>query len=426
MLVLLSYLIPRDETYLLFGTYGVSFLCFLLVYKYEPKHLFKIGVIARVVVLFSVPVLSDDYFRFLWDGLVIGSGLSPFLHLPGEVLAQLMGVKDPQFVQELYTYMNSKPYFSVYPPVNQWVFWLAASFSSIKWGVVVIKLAVLAGELGMYWVLKKLIIRFGLNPNKLILYWLNPLIIIELCGNAHLDGLMVVFFLLSSLSFSKLSDKEGSVYFAFAALSKLFSLMFFPLVLLKLSNKRRLTVLLMSVMIIVACYIPFLNMREMQNMGSSLDLYFQSFEFNASFYYLFRSLGTKLIGYNPIAILGPMLAGVSFLLILFISYLYRFRNRLAMYTGFLLVNTVYLLFSPIVHPWYLTMLVALSVLSHYRFAIVWSGMVFVSYWAYGNSTFEENYLLLATEYIVVLYFLFLDIKKHFTLHKLKAGLGIYV
>ncbi|MFT6715734.1 MAG: alpha-1,6-mannosyltransferase, partial [Saprospiraceae bacterium] len=414
MLFLVAYIIPRQDTYLLFGVYGVGFTCFLLLYKNKPKNLFMLGLIARLIVLFSIPSLSDDYFRFLWDGTLIGSGLSPFLNLPAEVLTQLVNINDPALIHQLYDNMNSKPYFSVYPPINQWLFWLAASFSSLKWGVLILKIAVLLGELGVYWVLKKLLTRFSLNPNKLALYWLNPLVIIELCGNVHFDGLMVMFFLLSALSLSKLKEKEGSAYFAFAALSKLFSLMFFPLVLLKLSMKRSLKVLVMALLIITACYFPFLNTLDVQNMGSSLDLYFQRFEFNASVYYVFSYFGTKLMGYNPIAVLGPVLAGVSLMLILLVSYLYRFRNRLAMFTGFLLINTIYLLFSPIVHPWYLVMLVALSVLSEYRFAVVWSGMVFLSYWAYGNVNFNENYLLIVTEYSVVFVFLFLDIKRHFT------------
>ncbi|MFT6747985.1 MAG: alpha-1,6-mannosyltransferase [Glaciecola sp.] len=424
-LFLLSYLVPRTEVGLLLGIYVIGFICFLLLYKNETKHLFKLGLFARVLVLFSVPSLSDDYFRFLWDGTLIGSGLSPFVSLPAEVLAQASNMNDSSFVNDLYTQMNSRPYFSLYPPINQWIFWLAAAFSSVKWGVFVIKLAILLGELGMYWVLKKLLVRFSLNPNKLAVYWLNPLVIIELCGNAHLDGLMVMFFLLSTLCFSTMKDKEGSVYFAFAGLSKLFSLMFFPLVLLKLSMNRRVKALLMVVVVVVACYFPFLNLNDLQNMGSSFDLYFQRFEFNASFYYLLSYFGTKMMGYNPIAVLGPWLAVLSTLLILLVSYLYRFRNRLAMYTGFLLINSIYLLFSPIVHPWYLVMLVALSVLSEYRFAMAWSGMVFVSYWAYGNSDFEENYWLIMLEYLVVLGFLYMDIKKHFTFKKFKAGLGIY-
>jgi alpha-1,6-mannosyltransferase len=227
------------------------------------------------------------------------------------------------------------------------------------------------------------------------------------------------------LYFAKVKDSEGSAYFAFAALSKLFSLMFFPLVLLKLSMKRRVKVLLITGVVIVLCFSPFIDMNGFVNMGSSLDLYFQRFEFNASIYYIVNSIGTLLVGYNPISVVGPALAVLSTALILLVSYLYRFRNRLAMYTGFLLINTIYLLFSPIVHPWYLVMLVAFSVLSNYRFAIAWSGLVVLSYWAYGNSGFNENFILITIEYLVVFGFLLVDLKSHFTFKKLKAGLGIY-
>ena len=425
VLFIQSYFISREQVYLLFVLYGIAFVSFLLLYKFEPKNLFKLGLLARVMLLFSIPNLSDDYFRFLWDGTLVGSGLNPFMYLPEDVLSQLSGLNDPSLTANLYNNLNSKPYFSVYPPINQWIFWLAASVSSVKWGVVIIKASVVLGEVGVFWTLKQLTKRFSIDANKIALYWLNPLVIIELCGNAHLDGIMVMFFLLSTLYFAKVKDTEGSTYFAFAALSKLFSLMFFPLVLLKLSMKRGVKVLLIVGVTIVLCFSPFIDLNGIGNMGSSLDLYFQRFEFNASIYYLVNSAGTLLVGYNPISVVGPGLAILSTLLILIVSYLYRFRNRLAMYTGFLLINAIYLFFSPIVHPWYLVMLVAFSVLSNYRFAIAWSGMVVLSYWAYGNSGFNENFILISIEYLVVFGFLLVDLRSHFTFKKLKAGLGIY-
>ena len=422
-ILLLGYFVPRDNFYLLLGTYAAVFLCFYFLCRSHQRSDFYLGLTARAMLLFSVPAFSDDYFRFLWDGLLISKGLSPFLHLPAQVLGQLSELGNKDLVHDLFNHMNSKDYYSVYPPINQWVFWLAASFSSVAWGVFVLKCTILLGVLGVYWVLKKLTFRFSLSPKRISYYWLNPLVIIELCGNAHFDGLMVMFFLMATFSFAKMKDKEGALYFAFAALSKLFSLMFFPLVLLKSSWNRKVKILLMVLLVLVLCYIPFLKYTEIKHMGSSFDLYFQRFEFNASIYYLFRYFGTLLVGYNPIATVGPILAASSTLLILMVSYLYRFRNRLAMYTGFLLINTVYLFFSPIVHPWYLAMLVALSVLTKYRFALVWSGMIVLSYWAYGNKNFHENQFLIFLEYFVVLVFLYLDLRKHFTIRKLKAGFG---
>lgn len=421
-----SFLIPRTDTVALLTTYAIAFVSFLMLYKRGVDHLFFMGLAARVLVLFAVPSLSDDYFRFLWDGTMIGCNKSPFLNLPSEVFPQLMELQQEagSFIQALHEGMNSRDYFSVYPPINQWLFWLAAIFTSVKWGLVVLKVVVLVGELLSFWVLKKLVDRFSLNTNRIALYWLNPLMIIELCGNVHLDGLMLMFFLWSCLCFAKLKDNEGAFYFTFAALSKLFSLMFFPLVLMKLSGIRRLKVLLISILVLLLCYLPFLSLMDLEHMLTSFDLYFQRFEFNASLYYVFRYFGTQLVGYNPIAFVGPALAMVSFGLILLVSWLYRFRNRLSMFTGFLLINGIYLFFSPIVHPWYLTVLIGLSVFSHYQFATVWSGMIFLSYAAYGNELFQENYYVLGVEYAVVFVFLFFDLKKHFTFAKLRAGIRI--
>ncbi|MGB5357774.1 MAG: mannosyltransferase, partial [Eudoraea sp.] len=55
-----------------------------------------------------------------------------------------------------------------------------------------------------------------------------------------------------------------------------------------------------------------------------------------------------------------------------------------------------------VHPWYIVFLLLLSLYTDYKFPIIWSALVFLSYAAYSNSNFEENYLLLMIEYFLVI------------------------
>jgi hypothetical protein len=74
-------------------------------------------------------------------------------------------------------------------------------------------------------------------------------------------------------------------------------------------------------------------------------------------------------------------------------------------TSMLWVLTFYYMLSATVHPWYIIFLVLLSVFTPYRFALVWSLTVVLSYYAYSNPVFAENLWLLAIEYIVVLGFL---------------------
>ncbi|MGI9553793.1 MAG: hypothetical protein ACR2NC_02625, partial [Thermodesulfobacteriota bacterium] len=41
-------------------------------------YIFIIGLLIRVITLFSIPVLEDDYFRYLWDGSVTANGINPY------------------------------------------------------------------------------------------------------------------------------------------------------------------------------------------------------------------------------------------------------------------------------------------------------------------------------------------------------------
>ena len=61
------------------------------------------------------------------------------------------------------------------------------------------------------------------------------------------------------------------------------------------------------------------------------------------------------------------------------------------------------------HPWYLATLVILSVFTNYRFPIVWSFVIVLSYQAYANIPWKENNWFMVLEYLVVYGYLFWEI-----------------
>ncbi|RDC62805.1 hypothetical protein [Adhaeribacter pallidiroseus] len=69
------------------------------------------------------------------------------------------------------------------------------------------------------------------------------------------------------------------------------------------------------------------------------------------------------------------------------------------------------------HPWYLTTLVALSVLTFYRYALVWSGLAVLSYATYQTASYHENLYLTALEYSLVFGWLIYEYKKQKNLKK---------
>jgi hypothetical protein len=53
------------------------------------------------------------------------------------------------------------------------------------------------------------------------------------------------------------------------------------------------------------------------------------------------------------------------------------------------------------HPWYLATLILLSVFTRYRFTIIWSIAMILSYQAYANDPWKENLWFVALEYTLV-------------------------
>ncbi|MDQ2656814.1 MAG: hypothetical protein M3Y60_05285, partial [Bacteroidota bacterium] len=66
---------------------------------------------------------------------------------------------------------------------------------------------------------------------------------------------------------------------------------------------------------------------------------------------------------------------------------------------------VYLLSTTILHPWYIITLLAISVFTNYRFPLVWTGMIFLTYAGYSKYSFQENLLLVSFEYLAVMGYL---------------------
>ena len=104
----------------------------------------------RFVLLFSFPTLSDDIYRFLWDGLLTINGINPFLSLPEEILQQSLQIQGLD--STLFNQLNSSQYYTIYPPVSQAVYALSAYLSggSPLAAALTIKSVLLLSEVGIF------------------------------------------------------------------------------------------------------------------------------------------------------------------------------------------------------------------------------------------------------------------------------------
>ena len=153
---------------------------------------------------------------------------------------------------------------------------------------------------------------------------------------------------------------------------------------------------------------PLLNLTFIENFSQSLDLYFRKFEFNGSIYYLMRWWGYQTKGYNLIQWIGPRLGLLVLLAILAKSIFERQPGWHNFPESALFAMTIYLFLGTTIHPWYVSLPLACCVFTRYRFPVVWSGMIMLTYINYSYPEYQENLAIVAIEYIVVYSYLGLE------------------
>jgi len=415
--VALGYFTPRADFFQLLTLFALLFAGYFLMIKWcndWQKLLIAAAILFRLVLLFALPNLSDDFYRFIWDGRLLMSGENPFLHLPKEYI-----LLNPELGSDIYPYLNSPGYFSVYPPIHQFIFGIgsALSPSNLLGSVVVMKCFILLAEIANLFLIAKLLEKFKLAKRHILLYALNPLVIIELCGNLHFEAIMLCFLLLTIWLLASGRIYLSALAFGLAVCTKLLPLIFLPFLIKRLGWKKFLLFSLATGAVCVILFLPFVNKELIANLFSSIDLYFQKFEFNASIYYFARWVGYRFVGYNIIQLLGPILAIITLLAMVIYAIIEKQQGWNSVLKTMLIALSVYFLLATTVHPWYLTTLVAFSVFANLRYAVFWSAIVILSYSAYLTDSYSENLWLVVTEYLLVTTWLVFELLR---LRKLSA------
>ena len=158
-------------------------------------------------------------------------------------------------------------------------------------------------------------------------------------------------------------------------------------------------------------FTPFISKEVISHYLGTIGLWFQDFEFNASVYYIIRWIGFKIVGWNIIETVGLILPIIVFLFIIAISIFRNNKGILKMITSMLFAVSFYFLLATTIHPWYIATPLLLSLFTKYRFPIVWSFMVMLSYAAYGENGFHENLLVVGIEYLVVILFFIWELSR---------------
>ncbi len=393
-----GYHIERIQFINLFIVYVFLFAFYILFCNNESKYTFWYGVLARGILLFSIPNLSQDIYRFIWDGRLVLEGINPLTSRP----INLQNVPNAVwFISKMGTLSANN--FSNYPPVCQYIFAFAAWLGNrnIIIEIFTLKSFLLAADIVIYFFGRKILEILKMDTSRILFYFLNPLVILEGCGNAHFEILMMAFFCVSIYFMLVYKTKWSAVFMAMAIATKLIPI-FYLLVnfRIKYANKS-LGFYGLILLVLSFLFLPFFNFNFLDNYSSTIGLWFGKFEFNASLYYLFRALGFWILGYNINVIYSK---GIILILIISIIYLAKkypkinIKDSLGIFQIFL---TFYFLTATTIHPWYLITLVFLNVFSNRKSVLIWSFTIIFSYFAYNNVEFKEYPLVLVLEYILV-------------------------
>jgi hypothetical protein len=102
-----------------------------------------------------------------------------------------------------------------------------------------------------------------------------------------------------------------------------------------------------------------------------------------------------------IAVFGKLLPATSVIIILILAIVDYKQNRKNIFSFLSLGLAAYLMCATTVHPWYIVTLLGLSIFTDFKFIAVWSVLVFLSYYAYANDSFNESSFALFFEYVPV-------------------------
>lgn len=406
LLIWLGYFTPRQSFEQLIGLYSALFVGYFFLIKTfkNAREVIFVGVFFRLLLLFAVPALSDDFYRFVWDGRLLFNGINPYTILPADFIQTI----DFQRVigdKTIFEKLNSPNYYTVYPPLNQLIFAASAGLSqgSLFGNLIALRVFIILAEISLLLILMK-----NKNHGKFNLYAFNPLIILELTGNLHFEGVVMCFLVLAFYVGVKTRRALvlSSFLFACAVCVKMLPLIFIPLIIKQLGWKKGIIYASMVGVFTALFFLPFLDRMLIEKLFSSVNLYFQKFEFNASVYYLVRAVGFKIFGYNIIETAGKIMAFLTFSGVLLVSW--KSKN---LFVGALAILTLYFAMATTVHPWYVTNLLVIATFTSFRYPILWSYTAFFSYATYQTNLYQENLWLVALEYLLILGMIIYEFKQ---------------
>jgi len=338
------------------------------------------GLVARIVLFPSEPMLEDDYHRYLWDGAVTAKGHNPYAVSPLSAiesgrdgpLGALAAEAGPVLPR-----INHKSLTTIYPPIAQGAFALAHLIE--PWSVAAWRGVLVAFDVATLGLLILLLDATGRSRLWSALYWLNPVVLKEVFNSGHMEAVVLPFVLLSIL-LARRRPLLATVALGLAAGAKFWPALLAPLVWRQLWGDWR--KLAAAGMIFAGLAVLWLVPMATNGMNESTGLvaYLDRWQTNSA---LFPSLVSVLslsqgwLGFNEVDAGGIARALIALLLAaLAIAAAWRRiegPDDLIARSSMLVAALV--LFSPAQFPWYTVWMAPFLVFRPYRAFLVLTALI---------------------------------------------------
>lgn len=335
---------------------GITIMSLGFIFSWGIEHISRIwfwaiAILSRLLLLPMYP--GDDVWRYLWEGYIQNLGFNPYLLPPNA----------PELIPyhtAWWSLINHLDHAAIYPPLTQLGFRILAAISP---SVILFKLAFIGADLAICWLLSR-----RLSYAKTLLYAWNPLIIYSFAGGAHYDSLFILPLVAGCLMYDYKNRSWSSVLIGISIAIKWMSL---PL--LGLLAGLQFPRLKSAVMVLFLGSLPFIfsAISFCSTSGCPVIPISSTFVNNgrsAEFFpFLLHLVWQPETQTNSIYLIPLTLA--------IIGGLWHFKNQKYKLTSclsspsenFLYLSEFYLIslliFSPIIHAWYLTWLVPFAVVS---------------------------------------------------------------
>lgn len=321
----------------------------------------------RVVLWGTVPSLSDDVYRYLWDGRLLTNGVSPYAFRVDSPALDYLATPNRALVNN--SWMAS-PYF----PAAQGLFGMIALFapeSALAFQVVISLVDLLTGAL-----IATLLFRLGRSPALSLLYLWNPLVVVEFAHSAHVDAWMLALLLAGLVALLGMPPPDRRAYWAapvllgLASLVKPLPLLLGPVLAWRLGVRR----LAVWGVVVVALSAPFVALNGLGLAGptdgvgflGATRIYAGQWNYNGGLYHWLETLTTGNVvpwgapSTAPGAQAARLISGFVFLSVLAaLGWTARKADTEGLLRRCLLAMVSYLLLTTTVHPWYPSVVLAL-------------------------------------------------------------------